>query len=68
MNSQDAQPSGTEGNSQARTGQSLPRVGEPVWVRCDGYRTMAFLDDKGKWRNLVTREELTGVVQVIERD
>jgi len=44
----------------------LPPVGEPVWVKCDGYRTMAVLGADGKWRKLVDGGELTGTVEVME--
>jgi len=63
MNPQESQSSAGMGNEPAHP--ALPPVGEPVWVKCNDYRTMAFLDEKGKWRNLVTREELAGAVQVI---
>ena len=43
-----------------------PPVGQPVWVWCDGYRTMAILDAKGVWRNLADRKELKGVVKAIK--
>jgi hypothetical protein len=45
--------------------QSLPAVGEPVWVQCGGYRTMAYRDDKGRWKTVAKGEELKGSVQVV---
>lgn len=44
----------------------LPPVGEPVWVQCDRFRTLAFRDKNGKWRALVTEKELVGSIAVIE--
>ena len=43
----------------------LPPVGQPAWVWCAGYRTMATLDAKGVWRSLADGKELKGVVRAI---
>ncbi|HKI68721.1 MAG TPA: hypothetical protein VKA67_03975 [Verrucomicrobiae bacterium] len=45
---------------------NLPPVGEPVWVQCDRFRTLAFLDENGRWKALVSEKELVGHVRVIE--
>ena len=55
---------GAEGRIQGKV--SLPPVGEPVWVQCDGFRTKAFRDKAGVWRTLARQEVLEGVVKVIE--
>ena len=47
-----------------QSGGGLPPVGVPVWVKCAGYRTMAYLDAKGLWRSLGDGKELKGVVSV----
>jgi hypothetical protein len=44
----------------------LPAVGQPVWVQCGGYRTMAYRDQDGKWRKLADGKKLTGNVAVID--
>ena len=44
----------------------LPPTGSPVWVQCDGYRTIAYRDAEGKWRSVAKSEVLTGDVKVIE--
>jgi hypothetical protein len=37
-----------------------------VWVQCEGYRCMAYLDVKGKWVSFPTRKVLTDFVRVIK--
>ena len=49
---------GNEGSGQ------LPPIGEVVWVQCEGYRTMAYRDAKGVWRNLGNGKELKGILRV----
>ena len=36
-----------------------------VWVQCEGYRCLAYLDAKGKWINFYTGEKLTENFTVI---
>lgn len=43
----------------------MPPVGVPVWVQCEGFRVMAYLDEDGKWRNFVTTAEVVGVMNWI---
>lgn len=45
-------PMGREPISQSQ----LPPVGEPVWVECGTYRTLAYRDEKGVWRTVAKRE------------
>ena len=42
----------------------LPPVGEAVWVQCGSYRTMAYRDAKGVWRNLGSDKEQKGIRKV----
>lgn len=49
----------------AKEGELLPQIGLPVWVQCDGYRTMAFRDARGVWRTVAREQELKGMVKVI---
>ena len=35
---------------------SLPPVGEPVWVECETYRTLAYRDEHGVWRTVAKKE------------
>ena len=37
-----------------------------VWVQCEGYRCMAYLDAKGQWVSFPTRKVLDDVVRVIK--
>ena len=50
-------------NETEGTGQ-LPPNGVAVWVQCEGYRTMAYRDAKGVWRNLGNGKELKGILRV----
>ena len=45
---------GKEGPGKER----LAPVGQPVWVECGGYRTLAYLDAKGVWRTVAKNEEV----------
>ena len=57
-----------ESNDRKHTDERrLPEPGEPVWVQCQGYRTLAVRDEKGKWRTVGKGEELTGPVKVLEQ-
>jgi hypothetical protein len=40
--------------------------GEPVWVRCDGFRCLAVQDRHGKWRSFCSGKELPDLVEVLE--
>jgi GH24 family phage-related lysozyme (muramidase) len=46
--------------------ESLPPAGVPVWVRCEGYRTMAYRDKDGLWRTVGDGKVLTGVIGMIK--
>jgi hypothetical protein len=37
-----------------------------VWVQCEGYRCMAYLDAKGQWVSFPNRRPLNNVVHVIK--
>ena len=39
-------------------GNGLEPVGQPVWVECGDYRTLAYRDAKGVWRSVAKNEEL----------
>ena len=43
----------------------LPRLGLPVQVQCDGFKCMAFLDEKGRWVDFFTHEHLSRVFGVV---
>lgn len=45
-----------------------PGVGEPMWVKCGGFRTMAYRDEDGTWRLFSNGKKLEGQVEVIERE
>jgi hypothetical protein len=49
-----------ENGKRMRTGLDV------VWVQCEGYRCMAYLDAKGKWVSFPNRKVLTDVVRVIK--
>lgn len=63
---------GTGTNKAPGTGKGeaveLPPVGQPVWVQCKGYRTLAYRDGEGKWRNVADKEEVVGVIRWIKDD
>lgn len=46
--------------------EPLPRVGEPVWVQCKGYRCLATIDYKGRWKAFLTGKELPDVIKVLD--
>ena len=52
-------PGGPDGTEQ------LPQPGEPVWVECEGCRTMGYRDAKGVWRSLGNDMELKGIIEVV---
>ena len=37
----------------------------PVQVQCDGYRCLAYQDEKGTWRDFITGVEIKGNVQKV---
>jgi hypothetical protein len=43
---------------------SAIRPGEIRWVLCKGYRCLAVLGTKGKWKCLATGKELNDVVRI----
>jgi hypothetical protein len=47
-----------------RTAEAAPEVG-CAWVRCGGYRCMAFRDKDGKWRGYYDRQELPEPVEIL---
>jgi hypothetical protein len=64
MNGKPDRPS--EQNEGGEEGKWLPPIGIPMWVMCEGYRTMATLDSKGVWRNLANGKVIKGVVKAIK--
>lgn len=40
-------------------------IDEPIWVLCDGFRCLAYLDHKGEWRAFSTGEKLPKVLKVL---
>lgn len=38
--------------------ENVPLVREPVWVQCDSYRTLAYLDEQGVWRTVAKGEAI----------
>jgi hypothetical protein len=36
-----------------------------VWIRCKGYRCIAYRDSEGKWTNFYTHKKLTDFIEVI---
>jgi hypothetical protein len=44
---------------------SLPSMGVPVQVQCDGFKCMAFLDREGRWVDLFSREFVSRVLGVV---
>jgi len=44
---------------------SLPILGLPVQVQCDGFKCMAFRDREGRWVDLFSRELLQRVLGVV---
>jgi len=50
-------------NKREAAGQ-LPPLGVAVWVQCEGYRTMAYRDAKGVWRNVGNGKEVKRILKV----
>jgi hypothetical protein len=44
--------------------QPVP-IGVPMWVQCEGYRCLAFMNRKGEWRAYSDCGKLTGVIKVL---
>jgi hypothetical protein len=44
---------------------SLPALGLPVQVQCDGFKCMAFRDREGRWVDLFSREFVPRVLGVV---
>jgi len=44
---------------------SLPVIGLPVQVQCDGYKCMAFRDREGRWVDLFSRKFVPRVLGVV---
>jgi hypothetical protein len=40
-------------------------VGEPVWVQCNGFRCLAYLNQNGEWRAYSSGAKLSDVVKVL---
>ena len=40
-------------------------VGEPVWVQCEGFRCLAYLNHKGEWRVYSDNAKLPDTVKVL---
>ena len=47
--------------------EQLPPIGEPVWVQCDGFRCLAYLDTKGAWRTFYDDSKLSGILKVLNQ-
>jgi hypothetical protein len=48
------------------SGKPMRSGPDVVWVQCEGYRCMAYIDAKGKWISFPNRKVLTDVVRVIK--
>jgi len=44
---------------------SLPAIGLPVQVQCDGFKCMAFRDREGRWVDLFTHQFVPRVLGVV---
>ncbi len=40
-------------------------VGEPVWVQCEGFRCLAYLNHRGEWRVFSNNAKLPDTVKVL---
>ena len=40
-------------------------VGEPVWVQCEGFRCLAYLNHRGEWRAYSNNAKLPDTVEVL---
>jgi hypothetical protein len=38
---------------------------EPVWVQCEGFRCLAYMNQKGEWRAYSSGVKLSDVVKVL---
>ena len=47
---------------------TLPPLGLPVQVQCDGFKCMAYLDKAGRWKDFFTHEFMTHVLGVVAPD
>ncbi len=41
---------------------TMPRIGEPVWVQCHGFRCAGMLETNGTWVSYYSGEELPEVL------
>jgi GH24 family phage-related lysozyme (muramidase) len=64
----DADKEKSPGSSEVGDKPAVPPAGAQVWVQCEGFRTLAYRDAKGKWRTVSKGEELKGVVTVIKEE
>ena len=48
-----------------KTSGLVPNHKDLVWIRCKGYRCLAYLDATGKWINFYTGKKLTDFVKII---
>jgi hypothetical protein len=51
--------------SQGKVDKEGVAVGEPVWVQCEGFRCLAYLNHRGEWRALSDNAKLTDVIKVL---
>jgi hypothetical protein len=40
-------------------------AGEPVWVQCDGFRCLAYVNQRGEWRSYSSGARLSDGVTVL---
>jgi len=40
-------------------------IDEPVWVQCDGFRCLAYLNRRGEWRAFSSGEKLPKILRVL---
>jgi len=53
-----SETTGTPLGGEPSPSQELPPAGEPVWVECGTYRTLAYRDAKGVWKSVAKNEPL----------
>jgi hypothetical protein len=46
--------------------ERLPSHNKPVWVKCDGFRCLAIMDNNGKWKTVFGGKELPGNIEVVD--
>jgi hypothetical protein len=46
--------------------KQVAATGEPVWVQCEGFRCLAYLNERGEWRTYPNGAKLSGMVKVID--